>query len=173
MQGNSTKSKTLVFALFLLLGFSSLGLANEQLTPTAVKQPMDSIQPVTETIQSVVAKPDLVKLDTVETRVQPINQLQQPVQNVHNIQQVQPVQQIKPMQPTQQVYQVQQAASRINVNQASAEQLSTLPGIGPFKAEAIIAAREQKGGFSSVADLQVVKGIGEKTIARLEHLVSF
>lgn len=67
----------------------------------------------------------------------------------------------------------QQPMARINVNKASAEQLSTLPGIGPFRAEAIIAARNQKGSFTNLADLQLINGIGAKTIARLEHLVSF
>lgn len=67
----------------------------------------------------------------------------------------------------------QQSTNRVNVNKASAEQLSTLPGIGPFRAEAIITAREQKGGFANLADLQLVKGIGAKTTARLEHLISF
>jgi len=68
---------------------------------------------------------------------------------------------------------IQQSAARININQATAEQLSSLPGIGPAKAEAIIAAREQKGGFTNTADLQTVKGIGKKTAARLEPLISF
>lgn len=74
---------------------------------------------------------------------------------------------------TDQQQSVQQSAERININQASAEQLSSLPGIGPAKAEAIIAAREQNGGFTSTTDLQAVKGIGAKTVARLEPLISF
>jgi len=61
----------------------------------------------------------------------------------------------------------------ININQATTEQLNSLPGIGPAKAEAIITAREQKGSFTSTADLQKVKGIGKKTAARLEPLISF
>lgn len=68
---------------------------------------------------------------------------------------------------------IQQSAARININQATKEQLSSLPGIGPSKADAIIAAREQQGGFTSTTDLQSVKGIGEKTAARLEPLISF
>ncbi|NLW05775.1 MAG: ComEA family DNA-binding protein [Pseudomonadaceae bacterium] len=68
---------------------------------------------------------------------------------------------------------IQQSVSRININQASAEQLSSLPGIGPLKAEAIILVREQKGSFTNLTDLQQVKGIGTKTTARLEHLISF
>lgn len=68
---------------------------------------------------------------------------------------------------------LQQSAARININQATAEQLSSLPGIGPAKAKAIIAAREQQGNFTNSADLQAVKGIGKKTAARLDPLISF
>lgn len=68
---------------------------------------------------------------------------------------------------------VQQSASRININKASVEQLSSLPGIGPLKAKAIILVREEKGSFTNLTDLQAVSGIGEKTTARLEPLISF
>jgi competence protein ComEA len=39
-------------------------------------------------------------------------------------------------------------------------------------AERIIAFREANGGFRSVSDLQQVSGIGEKTYAGLEDLVT-
>lgn len=68
---------------------------------------------------------------------------------------------------------IQQSAARININQATAEQLSSLPGIGPAKSEAIIKTREQQGNFTSTRDLKNVKGIGEKTAVRLEPLISF
>ena len=50
---------------------------------------------------------------------------------------------------------------RIDINTATAEQLTTLSGIGQAKAENIIAYRESSGGFSSVEDLMKVSGIGE------------
>ncbi|GLR62693.1 ComEA family DNA-binding protein [Marinospirillum insulare] len=68
---------------------------------------------------------------------------------------------------------IQQSAARININQATAEQLSSLPGIGPAKAEAIILTREKQGRFTSTQELQAVKGIGEKTAAKLKPLISF
>lgn len=67
----------------------------------------------------------------------------------------------------------QQASQRININQANAEQLAALPGIGPVRADAIIALREQKGGFTSSSELQEVRGIGPATVTRLEPLISF
>lgn len=60
-----------------------------------------------------------------------------------------------------------QRAGQININTATAEQLDTLPGIGPVKAEAIIAWREEHGPFSCPEDLIMVSGIGEATLAKL------
>ncbi|MBE0379437.1 ComEA family DNA-binding protein [Pseudoalteromonas prydzensis] len=61
----------------------------------------------------------------------------------------------------------------VNVNQATVEQLSQLPGIGKSKAQAIIDYRTTQGKFKSVADLAQVKGIGDKLVAKLEGKVKF
>lgn len=60
--------------------------------------------------------------------------------------------------------------SRVNINQASKEELETLPGIGPAKAQAILDFREENGSFKEVEDLLQVNGIGEKT---LENLIEY
>lgn len=60
----------------------------------------------------------------------------------------------------------------VNINNADATVLSTLPGIGAAKAEAIIAHREQSGTFKEKADLLKVTGIGQKTYEKLEPLIS-
>lgn len=53
----------------------------------------------------------------------------------------------------------------VNINQADADTISkSLNGIGPKKAEAIIQYRKEHGDFKSLKDLEVVKGIGAKTI---------
>jgi competence protein ComEA len=54
----------------------------------------------------------------------------------------------------------------VELNSASADQLCTLPGIGPKKAEAIIAFRE-KQPFTRVTQLLRVRGIGMRTLERL------
>lgn len=61
---------------------------------------------------------------------------------------------------------------RINLNTASGPQLEELPGVGPVLSKAIIAWREENGGFKQVSDLQNVPGIGAKTFATLEPLVT-
>lgn len=54
------------------------------------------------------------------------------------------------------------AAGPVNVNTADAEALAELPGIGPAKADAIIAYREEHGPFASLAELDEVKGISAR-----------
>ena len=51
---------------------------------------------------------------------------------------------------------------------ADAEELCTVKGIGPKLAAAIIGEREQNGAFRYWEDLLCVRGIGEKTLRKLE-----
>jgi competence protein ComEA len=56
-------------------------------------------------------------------------------------------------------------AAEVNINKADAPTLAAeLSGIGEKKAQAIIEYRKQNGPFTSVDDLQKVKGISSKTI---------
>ena len=64
------------------------------------------------------------------------------------------------------------SASTVNLNQATEAELQTLPGVGPVTAKAILAWRDKNGGFTSVAQLQEVNGIGSKTFAQIEPYVS-
>ena len=57
------------------------------------------------------------------------------------------------------------AAERINLNTADAATLADgLVGIGPSKAEAIVAHRLEHGPFRTVDDLLLVRGIGSSTL---------
>lgn len=66
----------------------------------------------------------------------------------------------------------QGASDLVNVNQADAELLETLPGIGETLAGNIIDHREEHGQFDSVDDLIDVNRIGEKVLEDLEPLVT-
>lgn len=60
----------------------------------------------------------------------------------------------------------------INVNTASATELTTIDGIGPSKAKAIVDYREAHGPFASVDDLRSVTGIGDKLLDRMRPQVT-
>jgi competence protein ComEA len=61
---------------------------------------------------------------------------------------------------------------KININTASADVLDKLPRIGPKVALRIIDFRKQNGPFKKVEELMKVKGIGEKTFAKLKDLIT-
>ncbi len=63
-------------------------------------------------------------------------------------------------------------SAKLSLNQATEAQLDSLPGIGPVTAQAIVAWRERSGPFTDVSQLQEVDGIGPKTFAQLEPLVT-
>ena len=62
-------------------------------------------------------------------------------------------------------------AAPLDLNSATAEQLDTLPGVGPATAAKIVAYRQQHGAFHSLAQLDAVPGIGAGRIAQLKGLV--
>ena len=59
----------------------------------------------------------------------------------------------------------------LNINTATAEELQTLPSIGPAMSQRIIQHRKEHGKFASVNALTEVKGIGEKTLEKLKPYV--
>lgn len=64
------------------------------------------------------------------------------------------------------------SVGKINVNTATEQELETLPGIGPAKAQRIIQYRNDHGSFASVEDLKKISGLGEKTISRFKDRIT-
>ena len=64
------------------------------------------------------------------------------------------------------------ASAKINLNSATAEQLASLPGIGPATARLIIEHRTQMGKFNRIEELLNVKGIGEKKFEALKDFLT-
>jgi competence protein ComEA len=59
----------------------------------------------------------------------------------------------------------------INLNEATADQLDDLPGIGPATATAIVAYRRDHGPFSSIEQLLDVRGIGPSKLEQIRSMV--
>lgn len=61
---------------------------------------------------------------------------------------------------------------KININTATLEELDDINGIGPSKAQAIIAYRDENGGFKSIEDIKNVSGIGESTFSKIKDSIT-
>ena len=59
-------------------------------------------------------------------------------------------------------------SGKLNLNTATADQLILLPGVGPSKADRVVAFRAKHGPFKRVADLRRVKGFGYRSLKKLE-----
>lgn len=59
----------------------------------------------------------------------------------------------------------------INLNTATVEELTTLPGIGQARANSILTYRSEKGGFRSVEELKEIEGIGDKMFERIKDQI--
>jgi competence protein ComEA len=64
------------------------------------------------------------------------------------------------------------AASPVNLNTASTDDLRTLPNVGAATAARIIEYRQKNGGFKKIEDVMNVKGIGEKSFLKLKPLIT-
>lgn len=65
------------------------------------------------------------------------------------------------------------AVAKVNVNNASLEELDALPGIGPARAQAIVDYREQNGPFRSGRDLKKVQGLPAGVVDKLRGELSY
>ena len=61
---------------------------------------------------------------------------------------------------------------RVDINQASQEELARLPNIGKSRAAAIIQVRTELGGFSVIDDLVSVDGIGDELLNEIRPLIT-
>lgn len=63
-------------------------------------------------------------------------------------------------------------AALVDLNRATQAELETLPEVGPVTAGAILAWRDEHGGFSAIDELLEVDGIGDATLARIAPYVT-
>lgn len=60
---------------------------------------------------------------------------------------------------------------KVNINEAKQEDFEQLPGIGPSIAKKIVEYRQQNGKFTSIDELQEVKGIGEAKFENIKEYI--
>jgi competence protein ComEA len=60
---------------------------------------------------------------------------------------------------------------KIDINNASYQELLSLPGIGESIAHRIIRYREKYGSFKDKQELLKIKGIGKKRLSQIESLI--
>ena len=56
---------------------------------------------------------------------------------------------------------------KVNINTATAEELTLLDGIGPTLAERIVTYRQENGAFQKAEDIMNVSGIGSGTFGKI------
>jgi len=61
---------------------------------------------------------------------------------------------------------------KVSLNTATIAELTTLSGIGPSKAQAIIDYRETYGPFSQISDVTKVSGIGQSTYQKIQNQIT-
>ncbi len=64
-------------------------------------------------------------------------------------------------------------AFRLDLNDAAAEELECLPGIGPVLAESILTRRQELGSFRTREDILSVPGIGEAVYEKIEPFITY
>ncbi|MDT7695374.1 MAG: competence protein ComEA, partial [Pseudonocardiales bacterium] len=64
------------------------------------------------------------------------------------------------------------SGGKVDLNRATAEQLDTLPGVGPVTAQRILDWRTRHGRFSSIDQLREIEGIGERRFSQLRDQVT-
>ena len=63
-------------------------------------------------------------------------------------------------------------SGKVDINRADSSQLTTISGIGPSKAEAIIAYRQENGPFKKTEDITKVSGIGDATYQKIKDKIT-
>jgi competence protein ComEA len=64
------------------------------------------------------------------------------------------------------------SSSKVNINTADVNILSTLSGIGEAKAKAIIDYRTQNGLFKTIEDIKNVSGLGDSLFAKIKDSIT-
>ncbi|WNO60711.1 ComEA family DNA-binding protein [Rheinheimera sp. MMS21-TC3] len=67
----------------------------------------------------------------------------------------------------------EQRIQKLNINQASLQQLEAIPGLGKSKAQAVLDYIAKNGAIKNSNELTNVKGIGNKLAAKISPYISY
>ncbi len=68
--------------------------------------------------------------------------------------------------------QAQDGAQKININTATAEELTVLKQVGAKLAQRIVQFRQEKGNFKTPEDLMKVPGVGQKIVETNKNIIA-
>jgi competence ComEA-like helix-hairpin-helix protein len=68
---------------------------------------------------------------------------------------------------------VSDSVACININSATLNELTALPGVGPVIAGRIVEYRNKKGAFRKLSDVDRIKGIGPAKLKKLDGRICF
>jgi len=63
-------------------------------------------------------------------------------------------------------------SAKVNINTASVQQLTALPGVGAKLAARIVEYRQKSGSFKSIQELMNVSGVGEKNFEKIQSYLT-
>jgi competence protein ComEA len=157
--------------------------------PTATSLPTPTPRPLCVYVSGAVARPDVYELppdsivkDAVEAAGGPTGEAD--LNRINLARRVQDEEQIYVPQKGEESLPVSppsgpslsspssQKGDKVNINTATAEELDTLPGVGPSIAQRIIDYRTTHGPFRSIEDIKKVKGIGDATFEELKDKIT-
>lgn len=93
------------------------------------------------------------------------------IENIHEIDQQDAINIEAIVRPEDPDKKVDNSSALININLAEVEELQTLKGIGPAKAQAIVSFREENGAFESIESIKDVPGIGPKIFENIKAMI--
>ncbi|UPQ85744.1 helix-hairpin-helix domain-containing protein [Ignavigranum ruoffiae] len=93
------------------------------------------------------------------------------IENIHEINQQDAINIEAIVRPEDPDKKEDNSSALININLAEVEELQTLKGIGPAKAQAIVSFREENGAFESIESIKDVPGIGPKIFENIKAMI--
>lgn len=155
--------KHIFIVLFLFLAACMIDLKPLDLSSQKSSQ-------ISVLVDGAVQRPGYIKLEKYASEQEALNQAV-PLDNA-DLTGINPMTILKDKDYIKVPEKTELTETKISINSSTAEQLSSLPGIGEETAEKIVAYRDEKGLFQSLDQLKEVNGIGDAKFAKLKDQIT-